>query len=215
MNMAFTKHLKNRLTYTNAYYYPLQNHLSSYIPSICVNITLCKTIIFPCTFQGCKTWSLTLREEQDCEQDVEDNVWDYEEGSNRGLENLQTEELKNLHSSPNIIRMIKPRMRWLRYVVHKVQHIQGKPEEKSPPRRPMNRQIVSYYNVTCHRHSQKVNTSVLLSCLMLANTISAKTWSLYNVTVLTQAVSGEILFHRPPSYICSICRHFKLRKNEN
>jgi len=49
------------------------------------------------------------------------------------------------------------------YVVHKVQHIQGQPEENSSLRRPMYGHIISYYNLSIHRHSQKVNTSLCTS----------------------------------------------------
>jgi hypothetical protein len=58
---------------------------------------------------GCETWSLTLREEQG----VEENIWPLEGWNNRKLEKMHNEEIHNLYSSPNIIRMIRSRkIRW-------------------------------------------------------------------------------------------------------
>jgi hypothetical protein len=59
---------------------------------------------------------LTLREEQRegvSEQAAEENVWTEEGWNNRRLQILHDEELRNLYSSPNIIRMIRSmRIRW-------------------------------------------------------------------------------------------------------
>jgi hypothetical protein len=36
----------------------------------------------------------------------------------RGWRKMHSEELHNLYSSPNIIRTIKPRIRWVKHVAH-------------------------------------------------------------------------------------------------
>ena len=72
---------------------------------------------FACSFYGCESWSLTLREE--CRLGVFENrvlrrifgpKRDEVTGEWRKLHN---EELNNLYSSPTIVRVIKSRrMRW-------------------------------------------------------------------------------------------------------
>jgi hypothetical protein len=65
--------------------------------------------MLPVVLYGCETWSLTLREEHRLrrifipKRDEVTGDW----------RKLQNEELHNLYSSPNIMRMIKSRrMRW-------------------------------------------------------------------------------------------------------
>jgi hypothetical protein len=55
--------IKRRVNSGNAWYYLVQNLLSSRLLSKNVKIKIYKTIILPVVLYGCETWSLTLREE--------------------------------------------------------------------------------------------------------------------------------------------------------
>jgi hypothetical protein len=101
---------------------------------------------------GCETWSLTLREEHR-PRVFENRVLRRIFGPRRDKvtgdwRKLHNEELHNLYSSPNIIRMIKSRrMRWTGHVaqmgetrnVYRI--LVGKPEGKRPPGRPRRRWV--------------------------------------------------------------------------
>jgi hypothetical protein len=55
--------IKSRLNLVTACYHAVQNLLSSHLLSKNVKIKTYTTIILPVVLYGCKTWSLTLREE--------------------------------------------------------------------------------------------------------------------------------------------------------
>ena len=123
----------------NASYYSVQNLFSSSLLSKKLKIKICRTIILPVVLYGCEIRSLTLREE--CRLRVFENMVlrrvfgpkrDEVAGEWRKLHN---EELGDLYSLPNIVRMVKSRrMRWAGHVarmgegrsVHRV--LVGKPE---------------------------------------------------------------------------------------
>jgi hypothetical protein len=57
------KQIKNRLNSMSACYYSVYSLFSSRLQSSNVQVKMYKTIILPVVLYGCKTWSLTLREE--------------------------------------------------------------------------------------------------------------------------------------------------------
>jgi len=80
-----------------------------------------RSIILPVVLYGCETWSVTLREE--CRLRVfENRVLRRIFGPRRDeiageWKKLHNEELNNLYSSPNIVRVMKSRrMRWAKHV---------------------------------------------------------------------------------------------------
>jgi hypothetical protein len=110
-------------------------------------IKIYKTVILPVVLYGCETLSLTLREEHRLR--VFENrmlrIFGPKREENRSWRKLHNDELYSLHSSPNIVKVIKSRMRWAGRVacmgegrgVYRV--LVGRPEGKRPLGRPRHR----------------------------------------------------------------------------
>jgi len=61
---SIQEEIKSRLKLGNAFYYSVQNLLSSSLLSKELKIKIYRTIILPVVLYGCETWSLILREER-------------------------------------------------------------------------------------------------------------------------------------------------------
>jgi len=104
--------IKSRLKLGNACYHSVQNLLSSSLLYKIIKIKICRIIIMLVSW-GCQTWLLTLREER--------RLRVFEKGGLRRIfgpkrdevtgewRKLHYEELINMYSSPNIVRVIKSR----------------------------------------------------------------------------------------------------------
>jgi sorting nexin-29 len=110
--------IKSRLNSGNACYHSVQILLSSLLVSKSLKIKIHKTVILPLVLYGCEAWFLTLREEHRLRVFVnrvlrrifgpkreEDVLW----------RKMHNDELHSLYSSPNIVSVIKLRMRWARH----------------------------------------------------------------------------------------------------
>jgi hypothetical protein len=71
--------IKSTLNLGNACYHSFQNILSSHLLSKNIKIKIQETAILPVVLYGCKTWSLTLREEHRLKvfekKSAEENIW--------------------------------------------------------------------------------------------------------------------------------------------
>jgi hypothetical protein len=99
-------------------------------------------IILPMVLYGCETWSLTLKEEHRLrvfENRVLRKIFALKRDEVTGeWRELHNEELRDLYSSPSIIRIIKSRMRWADHIArmkgkrNAYRLLVGKPERKRP-----------------------------------------------------------------------------------
>jgi hypothetical protein len=94
----------------------VHNLLSSRLLSKIVKVRIYKTIILPAVLYGCETWSLRVREEHKLrvfEKRVLRRIFGPKRDGVAGeWRKLHNKELRNVYSSPCIIRIIKSRRMW-------------------------------------------------------------------------------------------------------
>jgi hypothetical protein len=61
---SIQEEITSRLKSGNAFYYSVQNFLSSRLLSKNLKIRIYRTVILPVILYGCETWSLTLKEQR-------------------------------------------------------------------------------------------------------------------------------------------------------
>jgi hypothetical protein len=147
---SIQEEVKSRLKLGNACYHSVQNLLSSRLLSKNFKVRIYRTIILPVVLYGCETWSLTLRDERRLrvfKKRMLRRVFGPKRDEVTGeWRNLHNEELIDLYSLPNIVRVVKSRrMRWAGHVARMGEYrglyrvLVGKPERKISLGRPRRR----------------------------------------------------------------------------
>jgi hypothetical protein len=147
---SYQEEIKSRLKLGNSCYHSVQNLVSSSLLSKNLKIKIYRALILPVVLYGCETWSLTLRENRTTRM-FENRSLRRVFGPRRDevtgeWRKLHNEELNNLYSVPNIVRVVNSRrIKWAGHVarmeverlVHRV--LLGNPEGKRPLGRPRRR----------------------------------------------------------------------------
>jgi hypothetical protein len=110
---SIQEEIKFRFILGNACYHLVQNLLFSRLLSKNLKVKIYRTIILPVVLYGCEIWSLTLLEERRLRV-FEHRVLRIVFGPKRDevtgeWRKLHNEELNDLHSLPNIVRVVKSR----------------------------------------------------------------------------------------------------------
>ena len=126
---SIAEEIKSRLRSGNACYHLLQNLLSSRLLSKNLKIKIYRPIVLPVVLYGCETWLLTLWEERKlrvCKNMVL-RIFGPRSGEVTGeWRRLYDEELNDLYSTPNMVRVIKSRrMRWAGHVARMGEEMGG------------------------------------------------------------------------------------------
>ena len=197
---SIQEEIKCRLKSGNACYHSVKNLLSSRLLSKNLKIKIYSTIL-PVVLYGCETWSLTLREERRLRLRVFENrvlrriFGPKRDEVIREWRNLHNEELYDLYSSPNIVRVMKSRrMGWAGHVarmgerrgVYRV--LVGKPEGKRPLGRPRRRWYCTWSGTKCY----------LINLRMLIKFIYSHLPQARSFGVLTPVVAKDFFFQTLP-----------------